>query len=54
MDSAKYPTIRFELQGASFPLNLKDYHIGGLSKMLGMLKMHELIEVHLDLAFTPP
>ena len=34
-----------------FPLNLKDYHIGGLSKMLGMLKMHEDIEVHVDLLF---
>ena len=34
-----------------FPLNLKDYHIGGLSKMLGMLKMHENIEVHVDLVF---
>src|SRR2546426_4776292 len=28
-----------------FPLNLKDYRIGGLSKMLGILKMHENIEV---------
>jgi len=35
-----------------FPLNLKDYHIGGLSKMLGILKMHENIEVHVDLAFA--
>jgi polyisoprenoid-binding protein YceI/CheY-like chemotaxis protein len=34
-----------------FPLNLKDYRIGGLSKMLGMLKMYENIEVHTDLAF---
>jgi polyisoprenoid-binding protein YceI len=34
-----------------FPLNLKDYHIGGLSKMLGMLKMYEEIEVHADLLF---
>lgn len=38
---------------ADFPLNLKDYKIGGLSKMLGMLKMHELIEVHVDLGFVP-
>ena len=35
----------------TFPLNLKDYHIGGLSKMLGMLKMYEDIEVHADLHF---
>lgn len=33
------------------PLNLKDYKIGGLSKALGMLKMHEEIVVHLDLTF---
>ena len=35
-----------------FPLNLKDYRIGGLSKMLGILKMHENIEVHVDLVFA--
>jgi len=35
-----------------FPLNLKDYHIGRLSKMLGILKMHEHIEVHVDLVFA--
>ena len=34
-----------------FPLNLKDYRIGGLSKMLGMLKMYEDITVHSDLVF---
>ena len=38
---------------SDFPLNLKDYKIGGLSKMLGMLKMEEDIEVHVDLAFAP-
>ena len=36
---------------SDFPLNLKEYRIGGLSKMLGMLKMHENIEVHVDLIF---
>ena len=36
-----------------FPLNLKDYEIGGLSKMLGVLKMHEDIEVHVDVTFAP-
>jgi len=33
------------------PLNLKDYKIRGLSKALGILKMHEKIVVHLDLTF---
>jgi polyisoprenoid-binding protein YceI len=33
------------------PLNLKAYKVGGLSKMLGMLKMQEDIQVHLDLTF---
>jgi polyisoprenoid-binding protein YceI len=36
-----------------FPVNLKDYKIGGLSKMLGILKMHENIVVHVDLVFLP-
>jgi polyisoprenoid-binding protein YceI len=36
---------------SDFPLNLKDYRIGGLSKLLGMLKMYEDIEVHIDLVF---
>jgi polyisoprenoid-binding protein YceI len=36
-----------------FPLNLKDYRIGGLSKALGLLKMDEHIEVHVDVTFTP-
>ncbi|HVD32364.1 MAG TPA: YceI family protein, partial [Gemmatimonadales bacterium] len=48
-------TIEFKGTNArvhsDFPLNLKEYGIGGLSKMLGMLKMHENIEVHVDLVF---
>lgn len=36
-----------------FPLDLKTYKIGGLSKMLGMLKMDEHIEVHVDVTFAP-
>jgi polyisoprenoid-binding protein YceI len=48
-------TIQFQGAGArvrsDFPLNLKDYKIGGLSKMLGVLKMYENIEVHVDLLF---
>jgi polyisoprenoid-binding protein YceI len=38
---------------ADFPLNLKDYRIGGLSKLLGMLRMYEDIEVHVDVVFRP-
>lgn len=34
------------------PLNLKSYQIGGLSKAMGMLRMHEEILVHLDLTFA--
>ncbi len=34
------------------PLNLKAYQIGGLSKAMGMLRMHEEILVHLDLTFA--
>jgi polyisoprenoid-binding protein YceI len=48
-------TIRFIGPDArvrtEFPLNLKDYRIGGLSKLLGMLKMYEDIEVRADLVF---
>jgi hypothetical protein len=31
---------------------LTDYEIGGLTKMLGMLKMDELIKVHVNLDFA--
>ncbi len=34
-----------------FPLNLKDYKIGGLTKLMGMLRMYEDIKVHVDLTF---
>ncbi len=48
-------TIRFKGSNArvrtEFPLNLKHYRIGGLSKLLGVLKMYEDIEVHADLVF---
>jgi polyisoprenoid-binding protein YceI len=37
---------------SDFPLNLKEYRIGGLSKMLGLLKMNENIEVHVNLLFA--
>jgi len=36
---------------SEFPLNLKDYKIGGLSKMMGMLRMYEDIKVHVDVTF---
>jgi polyisoprenoid-binding protein YceI len=36
-----------------FPLDLTSYQIGGLSKMLGMLKMDKHIEVHVDVTFAP-
>ncbi|HEY8259242.1 MAG TPA: YceI family protein [Gemmatimonadales bacterium] len=38
---------------SDFPLNLKDYKIGGLTKALGILKMEERIEVHVNLTFAP-
>lgn len=38
---------------SDFPMNLKDYKIGGLSKFLGMFKMYEDIVVHVDLVFAP-
>lgn len=37
---------------ADAPMNLKSYKIGGLSKMMGMLRMHEEIMVHVDLTFS--
>ena len=36
------------------PLSLKTFRIGGLTKMLGLLKMHDGILVHLDLSFESP
>jgi polyisoprenoid-binding protein YceI len=48
-------TVRFQGSEArvrsDFPVNLKDYRIGGLSKMLGVLKMYDNIEVHVDVVF---
>jgi polyisoprenoid-binding protein YceI len=38
---------------SEFPLSLKEYRIKGLSKMLGMLKMYDNIEVNVDLIFGP-
>ena len=35
----------------ALPINVKDYGVGGLSKMLGMLKMNEMITVRMDVTF---
>ena len=37
---------------AVFPLDLADYHIGGLTKMFGLLRMQREIEVRVDLRFV--
>jgi polyisoprenoid-binding protein YceI len=36
----------------SFQLDLADYHVGGLTKMLGFLKMDRQIQVHVDVVFA--
>lgn len=36
---------------SAFPLDLLDYRIGGLTKMLGLLRMQRRIEVRVDLRF---
>jgi polyisoprenoid-binding protein YceI len=38
---------------ADFRMNVKDYQVGGLTKMLGILKMNEHIVVHVDVTFGP-
>ncbi len=38
---------------SEFPVSLKEYGIKGLSKMLGVLKMYDNIDVHVDLVFAP-
>ncbi|HTS88911.1 MAG TPA: YceI family protein [Gemmatimonadales bacterium] len=38
---------------AEFPVDVKDYGVGGLTKFLGALKMDEHILVHVDLTFVP-
>jgi polyisoprenoid-binding protein YceI len=35
----------------ALPINVKDYGVGGLSKMLGMLKMNQMITVRIDVTF---
>ena len=41
---------RLRFRGTT-PMNLKDYQIGGLRKLLGMLRMYEDIVVRVDLEF---
>jgi polyisoprenoid-binding protein YceI len=36
----------------SFQLDLADYHVGGLTKMLGFLRMDRQIQVHVDVTFV--
>jgi polyisoprenoid-binding protein YceI len=36
---------------STFPLDLNDYRVGGLTKMLGLLRMDPTITVHVDLRF---
>jgi polyisoprenoid-binding protein YceI len=38
---------------SEFPVDLGDYEIGGLSKMMGVLRMQEEITVRVDLTFAP-
>jgi polyisoprenoid-binding protein YceI len=38
----------------SFQLDLADYHVGGLTKMLGLLRMDREIQVHVDVTFAAP
>ncbi len=38
---------------SSFQLDLNDYRVGGLSKMLGILRMNPVIVVHIDVTFGP-
>ena len=37
---------------AVFPVDMADYHIGGLTKMLGLLRVQRRIEVRADLRFV--
>jgi polyisoprenoid-binding protein YceI len=36
----------------TFPLNVTDYGVGGLRKMGGLLRMREVVEIHLALRFV--
>lgn len=38
---------------SDFPVNVKDFQVGGLSKVLGILRMNENIVVHVDVTFGP-
>ena len=38
---------------SDFPINVRDFQVAGLSKLLGILKMNEHIVVHVDVTFGP-
>jgi polyisoprenoid-binding protein YceI len=46
-----WPTARSVRFRGALPMNVKDYGVGGLSKMFGVLKMNEMITVRIDVAF---
>ena len=39
---------------ADFPIDVRDYKVGSLSRFLGMFKMDPHIVVHVDVTFAPP
>ena len=49
--SLAFPPGAVRVSGETL-LNLEDYGIEGLTKMMGMLKMHEEIVVHIDVTFA--
>jgi polyisoprenoid-binding protein YceI len=56
-DVAVPATVRFGKDGvqvtATFPLNVRDYGVTRLSRMLGAFKMNPDIVVHVDVVFGP-
>jgi hypothetical protein len=48
--TATTPTVSGALAGA--PLNLRDFEIGGLSRLLGMLRMYEDIMMYVDVSLA--
>jgi hypothetical protein len=69
MDVATYPAMRFELAGVtvespaatsdtvdasgSFPIDLGDYKVGGLTRLFGTLRVRREIEVRFRVRFEP-
>lgn len=48
----RYEPDRIRL-GSDFPMNVRDYNVTRLSRMLGAFKMNPNITVHVDLVFAP-